>query len=419
MTPGVQSQFVATQSQGSSSIESQEMTIAIRMTRGFFGVGEFEIVTGWKQSSDAFINIVASESVEKVTIQWERKTDMIKLMPVTKVLAVYEHDLIYGAFEDINDFITSGFFQIGYVESEYTISSSDANIVMISVNGISIADQSNSLGRLEWNWLFNSLTNVMPALHAKTHFSGRVEFTLTAVLVHPNPGYRPILVTLAYVVNVQRVADAPEVVVHTPSNVISYGFAAAFDVSCTSQYPNFSETYDLSITMSAEDCNAVSMVYMLDLLVVREINDHGCSFKLHDNQALSQASDTHSANFFVRVNQAFFGEMTMYFICKARYMSSVSESMKAIELVWEPNMAPVVLPVTYLWLSAFEDELTMNNWSHDIQSVVATFELGSYNVSTVEVSCDMMNSGVDSLLIDNVWLACGTHKVSDIGQLAV
>ncbi len=61
----------------------------------------------------------------------------------------------------------------------------------------------------------------------------------------------------------------------------------------------------------------------------------------------------------------------------------------------------------------------MNNWSHDIQSVIATFELGSYNVSTVEVSCDMMNSGVDSLLIDNVWLACGTHKVSDIGQLAV
>jgi len=35
MTPGVQSQFVATQSQGSSSIESQEMTIAIRMTLDF------------------------------------------------------------------------------------------------------------------------------------------------------------------------------------------------------------------------------------------------------------------------------------------------------------------------------------------------------------------------------------------------
>ena len=60
---------------------------------------------------------MAPESVEKVAIVWERKTDAIELVPVTKALVVYQNDLKYAAFEDISDSINTRFFEIGYMVS--------------------------------------------------------------------------------------------------------------------------------------------------------------------------------------------------------------------------------------------------------------------------------------------------------------
>ena len=110
------------------------------------------------------MNVVASESVKKVASVWEHKTDAIELVPVTKALVVYENDLMYAAFEDISDSVNTRFFDIGYMVSECTLSSSDANNVMISVDGISMANQSNSLGGLEWK--FNGSTHVIAGANA-------------------------------------------------------------------------------------------------------------------------------------------------------------------------------------------------------------------------------------------------------------
>ncbi|KDO24507.1 hypothetical protein SPRG_22259, partial [Saprolegnia parasitica CBS 223.65] len=197
---------------------------------------------------------------------------------------------------------------------------------------------------------------------------------------------------------------------------IASGYAALFDVSCS--LPVGSETFSITLSLPSAYCDAVSMVYMFDRLV--NAAEDGCSYVLQDGTGRTSWATWFSGTVFLRVAPGFSGNMTLqYTATSGNVVGSTAQTIASVSLVWDADTDPVVLPGTFQWLEAYQNELIFRDWKADVEDVLNSAGETLHGNASVHFECDHLNRGITGGWASGAWMPCDIEALQDVYDVAL